>query len=443
MQHVIAAPAPDRRRGRAAAGACPPRRPRAVSRPGLPASRAVSPGLRAVSPGPRAFSRGASRTARLVAGGALAALAAAALGGCGSGGPAAAPSPGKVFLTRQTASLPQTEQAVSALYRAHPGISTFSVQDVQYSGQSWKPILRECASGTGGAAAADAQSQAAESGQLIACAPLIFFLYSYGQQHAVPAAAAAAGNLYWYAVTHINGPVSARTSLNELLRSWKLPVPALTPAEASKAAQASVVAAASDAIVAAKSVHIVITGHKPGSSAVAERIVANIGTAAGSETITSGAASARIRVTRSTAYFAGNPAGLTTFIGLPRAAASKAGSRWVAIRKGAAEYSDLAAEDTIAALPASILPAASDTARLRTATMSGRKVYVLDWQTTASGSGSQISERLILTAGSKPLPVSETTTANGNSQTVQLGSWGRSLTVAAPAAAIPYARVTG
>lgn len=203
------------------------------------------------------------------------------------------------------------------------------------------------------------------------------------------------------------------------------------------------VAAASDAIVAAKSVHIVITGRKPGSSAVAERIVADIGTAAGSETITSGAAAARIRVTRSAAYFAGNPAGLTTFIGLPGAAASRAGSRWVAIRKGAPEYSDLAAEDTIAALPASILPGSSDTTRLRTATLSRRTVYILDWRTIASGTSTPISERLILTAGSKPLPVSETTTANGDSQTVMQGRWGQTLSVASPPATIPYSRVTG
>jgi hypothetical protein len=371
------------------------------------------------------------------------------LAGCGSGpgGSAAGPAPRQVFLTRQQVTLGQAEQAVSALYRAHPGIGSFTIQDVQYSGQSWKPILRECTTGTGvaagGGTAAGASSQAAESGQLIACAPLIFFLYSYGQQHGVPAAATAAGKLYWYAVSHVSGPVSARTSLNELLRSWRLPVPALTPAEASKAAEASVVAAASDAIVAAKSVHIVITGRKPGSTAVAERIVADIGAAAGTETISSGAATARIRVTRSTAYFAGNPAGLTTFIGLPKAAARRAGSRWVAIRKGSAEYTDLAAEDTIAALPASILPGTSDSARLRTAAMAGRKVYILDWQATASGSGSPIAERLILTAGSKPLPVSETTTANGNSQTVTLARWGQPVAVPPPAAAVPYSSVKG
>ena len=258
----------------------------------------------------------------------------------------------------------------------------------------------------------------------------------------MPAARDAAGQLYWYAVTHITGPISARTSLNELLHSWKLPVPGLTPAEANHAVEASVVAAAGDSILARKSVHIVITGHKAGSTAVSEQIVADIGTAAGAESIKSGAATATIRVTPAGAYFTGSPAGLKTFIGLPAAAARRAQSRWVAIKPGTNEYQDLAAEDTIAALPTSILPATGNTARLRTATMSGQKVYVLDWTTTASGSAAKISERLILAATTQALPISETTTANGDSQTVLLGRWGERLTVPAPASAVPYSRLT-
>ena len=82
-------------------------------------------------------------------------------------------------------------------------------------------MLRECTS-----AGTSAGSQDAETSQVIACAPLIFFLYSYGKQASVPAAVTAAGQLYWYAVTHITGPASAKTSLDEILQSWKLPCPA-------------------------------------------------------------------------------------------------------------------------------------------------------------------------------------------------------------------------
>jgi hypothetical protein len=328
------------------------------------------------------------------------------------------------------------ERAIGTLSRSHPGIGSFAVEDVQYTTQSRNAVLRDCTSGEAGVS-----SQTAESSQVIACAPLIFFLYSYGQKASVPAAVDAAGQLYWYAVTHITGQISARTSLNELLHSWKLPVPGLTPAQAKNAAEASLVTAATKSILAQKSVHIVITSRKAGSAAVAEQIVADIGAATGAESIKSGPATATILVTPKDAYFSGSPSGLTAFIGLSPTAARKAASQWVDIKAGTNEYQDLAAEDTISSLPASILPATGNAVHLRTATMSGQKVYILDWEATASGPGTRISERLILTAATEALPVSETTTANGDSQTVTLSHWGKSFTVPAPASAVPYSRV--
>ena len=73
-------------------------------------------------------------------------------------------------------------------------------------------MLGECtASGAG--------SQDAETGQIIACAPLIFFFYSYGKQSSVPAAVTLAGDLYWYAVTHISGPLSPRRAWTSCCRA--------------------------------------------------------------------------------------------------------------------------------------------------------------------------------------------------------------------------------
>ena len=234
------------RRAAAAAGARPPRRPLAV---------------------------------RLAAQFAAAGMLAAGASGCGSGAGAAAAAPGNVFRTRQQVTLDQAERAISAVYRSHPAIGAFTVQDVQYTASSWRAIWRKCAR-NGTAAESPAASPTAESGQVIACAPLIFFLYSYGRTAAVPASAAAAGDVYWYAVTHIGGPASVRAGLDELLRSWKLPVRPLTAAQARSAAAASVVTAARNAILAQRSVHLVITGRKPGGAA-AERIIADIGAAAG------------------------------------------------------------------------------------------------------------------------------------------------------------------
>jgi hypothetical protein len=392
------------RRSLAAAGARPPRRPR---------------GLRQAL--------GLAAIAGLIA-------------ACGSASPA--PSRGAAFRAGAAISLRQLDQAIAALYRDHPGIARYAVQDVQYTTQSRATVLRDCTSGSPAtlAQSAAAQSQA-ESGQLIACAPLIFFLYRYGQDASVAAATTAAGELYGYAVTHIFGPVDAKASLDELLRSWGLPVPALTPAQARDALKASVIAAADDSILGQKSVHIAITGRKPGMSATAETIAADIGTADGTETIRSGTASAEIRVTPGDAYFSGNAAGLTRLLGLSSAAVAMAGSRWVRIAAGTAEYQDLAAEDTIASLPASIMPASEDAAQLRTAIMDGTRVYVLSWTTAASATSPSVSEQLVIGATTQALPISETTTAGGYSQTVTLSRWGEALTVRAPSAAVPYSRV--
>jgi hypothetical protein len=401
---VTGTPARDDRRSLAAAGVRPSRRPR-------PPRRALSLA-------------------------ALAAVALASLSGCGANAPAA--SRGAAFRADGQASLRQLDQAVAALYRGHPGISTYAVQDVQYTAQSRATVWRECTSPADPTAG---DAQAVESGQLVACAPLIFFLYRYGRDASVPAATALAGELYGYAITHISGPTDARASLDELLRSWGLPAPALTPAQARSALRASVFTAADDSILGQKSVHIAITGRKPGSTAAAEKIAADIGTATGTESITSGTAAAQIRVTPKAAYFTGNAAGLTSLLGLPSAVAARAGSRWVVMPAGTAEYQDLAAEDTIASLPASILPANESAAGLQTASVDGRKVYVLRWTTPATGSSPAISERLILDATAQALPVSETTTAGGFSQTVTLSQWGETFAVPAPSSTVPYTTV--
>jgi hypothetical protein len=175
----------------------------------------------------------------------------------------------------------------------------------------------------------------------------------------------------------------------------------------------------------------------------AQRITADMGTVTGTETIDDGTTTATIRVTRQAAYFTGSDAGLTAYLGLSSASAAKIGSRWVAIKAGTGEYQDLAAENTISALPSSILPAASQVSQVSNATADGQKVYIVDWTTTASGSATSISVRLVLTATPKVLPVSETLTTKGEAKTVTFSGWGAPFTVTAPARSIPYAQVTG
>jgi hypothetical protein len=399
----------------------------------------------------RAQARAARRRARagLTTAAAVTALVAgtAAVAGCAASGSAAAKpsSAGNVFTTARQVSLQQVRNDISALYSDHPGIAAFDVQDVQYTPGSRDAVLRQCT--TGGSSAS---SQDAETGQIIACAPLIFFFYSYGRQASVPAAVTVAGDIYWYAVTHITGPLSARTSLDELLQSWKLPVQGLTPAQQRTAVAASVIIAAGDAMLTQKSVRVVITDRAAGAAS-SQRIVADIGAVTGTELITYGTTTATILVTRQAAYFTGNAAGLSAYLGLSAASAAKVGSRWVVIKAGTSEYQDLAAEDTISSLPSSILPSAADATGVRAATIDGQKAYILDWTATAgapaagtsasNGTGAAVSVRLTLTAGPQVLPVSETITTSTDSKTVTFSRWGAPFTVTAPARVIPYAQL--
>ena len=401
---MTGAPAGIRRRGLAAAGAHPPRRPRAAHR--------------------------RSRLSVIATLAVLAACCAALAGFLVSRSPARA---GNVFTTRQQVSLQQVKQDISALYRNHPGIASFAAQDVQYTAQTRDVVLGECTVPSG-----------SETGQIIACAPLIFFFYSYGTRASVPPSVTVAGELYWYAVTHITGPASARTSLDEVLSSWKLPVPALTPAQAKSALVASVITAATDSMLGQKGVHVVITSRFAKPAAAPMRIVAYLGISTGAESISSGAAKATIRVTPKAAYFTGNLAGLTSFLGLPASAAANARSRWVAVTAGTTQYQALASENVMSSLPGSILPSTSDTVQMRTTSLPGTgKVYVMDWKAQASGSATTISAELVLTDASRVLPVSETLTAGGDTKVVTLSRWGSPVTVPVPGSAVAYPALKG
>ena len=401
---MTGAPTGIRRRGLAAAGVNPLRRPRAA--------------------------HGRSRLYVIATLAVLAACCTALAGYLASRSSAPA---GNVFTTRQQVSLRQVKQDIDALYRNHPGIASFTAQDVQYPAQARDAVLRECTVPSG-----------SETGQIIACAPLIFFFYSYGTRASVPASVTVAGELYWYAVTHITGPASARTGLDEVLTSWKLPVPALTPAQAKSAQVASVITAATDSMLGQKGAHVVITSRFAKPATPPMRIVADLGTSTGAESISSGTATATIRVTPKAAYFTGNPAGLTSFLGLPASAAAKARSRWVAVTSGTAQYQALASANVMSSLPGSILPSTSDAVQMRTTSLPGTgKVYVMDWTARASGSATTISAELVLTDASRVLPVSETLTADGETKVVMLSNWGSPVTVPVPGSAVAYPALQG
>ena len=151
----------------------------------------------------------------------------ALLAGCGGGGGSsagdtttsvAADAPSVLDSDAQTVTFPEVKAAIDDLYRVHPGIGSFVVQDVAYNQTTRDKVLDVCHRG---GAASDPASL--ESLRLAGCAPLIFFFYEYGRQSSVPASIDVAQKLYWYAATNVSGPFDSRASLSGLLRSWGIP----------------------------------------------------------------------------------------------------------------------------------------------------------------------------------------------------------------------------
>jgi hypothetical protein len=349
---------------------------------------------------------------------------------------------GTLQLVNRPVTAAELAQGMKELFRNDPGITAFDIQDVQYTAKSMAAVLANCTSG-----GSPTTSSQVQSGHLLACAPLVFFLYSYGQQKSERAASELADDIYSYAINDIQGPLDSSSVLGAVLEGWGVHMGAVATvprAPKMSPAETALVTASEKAILAKGSVHLVVSGYTSASKAPSETIVADIGTASANETLVDGSSRAQIRLTPQDAYFRGNVSGLTLLMGLSPAKAKRAGARWVEMKAGTNEYKNFRAEDTISALPASILPIAGNAVTLAKEQESGRVVDLLSWQDTTSGSGSkEITEKLVLRLGLQPLPLREVTTVGGDTQTVTFTNWGRTVNVALPnpSAVVPYSLV--
>jgi hypothetical protein len=109
----------------------------------------------------------------------------------------------------------QARTAVLALYRSHPAVGRASFNDVEYTAATRDKVLGVCHSG-----GSEKSASALESTRVLACAPLIYFFYSYGRRASVPGAVDVARTLFWYAVTANRKPFDASPGLTRLLDSW-------------------------------------------------------------------------------------------------------------------------------------------------------------------------------------------------------------------------------
>ena len=102
----------------------------------------------------------------------------------------------------------------------------------------------------------------------------------------------------------------------------------------------AVLASARVDIAAQTGVHVVFMAHS-GSTGITERIVADVGASAGSETVFEGSAHLALRATPSFAYVSGNSSGLTTLFGMGSADAKTLGSKWESWKAGTGQYVNL------------------------------------------------------------------------------------------------------
>lgn len=358
------------------------------------------------------------------------AAASSVLAGCGSGSaPATAATASTLGAAITPVPLSQVRQDITRLYQRAPGIASYSVKDVEYTTATRDKVLGVCANG---AAASD--EDALESAKIMACAPLIYFLYSYGTRHPASGALGVANELYSYAVTHITGPVSTQQTLDKLLRSWGLPVTATAPAHLALTGTAKLVAAlvtdARRAMNTSAGVHIDVTSRTSQAAGV-QHASFDSGTSSAAETLTDGRASGRLRVTAQAVYFSGNRAGLVNFFGLAKQAAARVGGRWVTARAGTSQYTSLASGTLIASIPATILPA-SNAVTVTSTTAHGVPVYRLAWTSFIDNASTPIHETLDLAASGSHAPVSETSRSARSSQVDLFTQWGSAPTVLAP-----------
>lgn len=204
----------------------------------------------------------------------------------------------------------------------------------------------------------------------------------------------------------------------------------------------SVLSSAKKAIAKQTGVHLVLSAKSKTSST--ETLIADLGGKTGSETITEGKASVKVKVTAKFGYISGNSSGLTTIFGLTAAEAKKLGKSWMSLKASTSQYSQLKSDVTVASVKG-VLPAAKGT-KLSKTSRKGARLYVLKWTTAATSSAPKLSSSLTVRASGAALPLEETaSSSSGTKETADFTKWGERVVVTPPPAksTIASTKVTG
>jgi hypothetical protein len=198
------------------------------------------------------------------------------------------------------------------------------------------------------------------------------------------------------------------------------------PAGAAGVTAASVIKQSKAAIAKQSSARVQFSASTKASSA-SERIVGDLDTTQGVETVSDGKAVLRVRVTSTDAYVSGTSTGLTSLFQMTAADAKKLGSRWEYWKAGTAQYKNLKADVVVHSLQ-TFIPAAKGTT-----VVTHGSGYVLNWTTAATSSAPELSNSLTISAAKLPVKEVSTDTA-GVTATTTISKWGESVAVATPAA---------
>lgn len=200
----------------------------------------------------------------------------------------------------------------------------------------------------------------------------------------------------------------------------------------------SILKAANAQMLKETSVHIdVVSVNKTTSST----IKVDLGAAKGDEYLTSGKMKVAIVITAKAAYLSGNKLGLTTVMGLTSAQQTKIGTKWMEMLHGTVPYTNLAKNLTTAVFR-QMLPQVKGT-KLSTSSDKA-KDFQLSW-TTAAGASPATKDVLLISSGSKKLPISQTITTSNGHGTTTYSRWDQGFSVTAPAAhdTVTYKAVFG
>ena len=204
----------------------------------------------------------------------------------------------------------------------------------------------------------------------------------------------------------------------------------------------SVLKTAGSAVAAQSSAHVVFAAVSH-SSSLREKIVADVSTKGGTETLTEGAEVLDVRATQTGAYIHGSSSGLTSLFGLTAAQAKTLGTKWEFWKPGTKQYANLKSDVTAKSLQ-SLFPKAKGT-KVRTETGGGTSRYVLKWTSAATSTTPKLSNTLTISTDAN-LPVTETSTdAAGVKVTTTISKWGEPVVVHIPplASTIASSKVTG